>query len=147
MNKRGYVNRRGQMQLSFGMIFSIILIIVFVGFAVYVIFNFIDVGDEAQIAKFSNSLQEDIDKVWKAEQSSQKEEYFLPDKIKAVCFVDNEFENLILESDEITKGKKINHIDIEKTLNGQNKLCVNVINGKISMILKKDFGENLVTIE
>ena len=55
------------------------------------------------------------------------------------------FENMIFISEEIIEGKLINHLDIQAGSNEET--CFENINGKISMTLKKDFGENLVTIE
>ena len=162
---------RGQMKLSFGMIFSIILIITFIAFAFYAIQKFLDIQNAAQVAKFANDLQFDIDKIWKGSQGSQKKEYFLPSKIKYVCFIDYdplsskkgpnenfydelkqlfyETENLFfypLGSDQGLGAKEIKHIDLEKTTENENPFCTKNIKGKVSIIIKKDFNEALVTL-
>ena len=54
------MKKRGQLQISFGMIFSIILIIAFVALAVYVIMIFLDTGKCANTGLFKNDLQQEI---------------------------------------------------------------------------------------
>lgn len=139
-------NRRGQFELSFGMIFAIILIIIFIGFAFYAINKFLELQDTMKIAQFGSNLQSDIDKVWKSSQSSNEYKYILPSKIDAVCFRDDEVENLIFQSKRIIKGKNILHIDIEKTIGSGEQLCINNTKGEVKMIIKKGYGEALVTI-
>ena len=82
------MEKRGQEQLSFGMIFSIILIIFFIVFAFYAIQKFLVIGNTAKIAGFTGQLESDIDKMWRGSQGSQKAEYFLPSKIEYICFAD-----------------------------------------------------------
>jgi|TARA_B100001964_G_C14079625_1_gene529646 hypothetical protein len=162
--------KRGQMKLSFGMIFSIILIIIFIAFAFYAISKFLDIGNTAQVARFTNSLQTDIDKVWRGSQASQEQEYFLPSGIEFICFIDynsdkrgtkdliyNELEQTYYESENLffyplgsaqgLNAKEVKHIDIEKTTEEDNPLCIEKIKGKVKMRLEKDFGEALVSIE
>ncbi len=101
--------KKAQMKLSFGMIFSIILIIIFIAFAFYAILKFLDLQDSIKTAQFSDDLQYDINKMWKSSQGSQPREYLLPSKIKSVCFVEDKYENenLIFHSDKFVEGKKI----------------------------------------
>lgn len=139
------MKNRGQMQLSFGMIFSIFLIIIFFAFAFYAIKNFVNIGKDAQISKFANDLQTDVDRVWRSSKSSQEETYSLPDKITSVCFRNNEFENLIFSSEEFIAPKNIEHLDIG-TMTASGNYCIDNLDGKVKLILKKDFGETLVTI-
>lgn len=136
----------GQMKLSFGMIFSIIMIIVFVGFAFYAIKTFLGLQDSTEIGTFIGDLQSEINKAWKSEQVSQEKEYSLPSEIESVCFVDDEYENLFFRSDEFFEGGKINYIDILKTTATENPFCIENKDGKIKIRLEKDFGEAMVTI-
>ena len=76
------------MKLSFGMIFSIILIVIFIGFAFFAIQKFLGIQNSVQVGKFSNDFQLDVDKIWKGSQGSEEKEYFLPKKITFVCFTD-----------------------------------------------------------
>jgi uncharacterized protein (UPF0333 family) len=161
-------NHRGQMKLSFGMIFSIILIIVFIGFAFYAIKSFLGLQSSAEIEKFINDLQSDINKVWKSSQASQEEEYSLPSEINYVCFVDffsskrGDKENIYEELKETFYGgenivfypigssdfdsTEMDHIDIEETTKDENPFCIENSNGKVGLRILKDFEENLITI-
>jgi len=137
---------RGEFNLSFGMIFSIILIIAFIVFSFYAIKKFLDFQDTINIEKFKDDLQADIDNLWKSSEGSQEVEYKLPGKINAVCFREDEYENMYFESETIIPGKKINHLDILATLEGEDYACFGNINGKVKMTLMKDFSDVLVTI-
>jgi len=138
--------RLGQIKLSFGMIFSIILIVIFIGFAFYAIKVFLGLQSSGEVGKFVNDLQIDIDRVWASSEASQEQEYILPSKIEYVCFVDDEYQNLIFQASEFIEGRKIDHIDIQKTTEAEDPLCIENINGKIKIRLQKDFREALVTI-
>jgi len=139
-------NRKGAMEMSFGMIFSIILIIFFIAIAIYAIIKFLDFQDSIRISKFGSDLQSDIDKMWKGSQGSQEVEYSLPSKIDAACFIDDEYQNLIFQSDKIIGGKKIEHLDTANMTMVEEQYCINNIKGKVEMVIKKDYGEALVTI-
>ena len=157
------------MKMSFGMIFSIILIIAFLGFAFYAIKFLIDIQKTAQLGQFIDNLQEDVNGVWKSTQSSKKESYNLPGGIDYICFVDanarirgqyrdfyDDFEMFYSEEKNMffypmnkageLDAMEIKHINIEKTTSSQNPYCIEKQDGKIEMILKKEFGENLVII-
>ena len=163
------INKKAQLELSFGMIFSIILIIIFISFAFYAIQTFIGVQNSVQVGKFASDFQNDIDNIWKGSQGLQKKEYFLPKKINFVCFADYssegrgenrnfygelefvyyENENLFfypVGSAEGLSAKEMKHIDLTKTTETENPLCVKNVRGKISFTIQKDFNEALVTI-
>ena len=164
MNKK-----RAQMKLSFGMIFSILLIIIFIIFAFYAIQKFLDIQNSVQVGKFTNEFQLNVDKIWKGSQGSEKKEFTLPKKIIFACFVDysseerggkkylyKEIEQLYYGNENLffypigsaqgIDGKEIKHIDLERITENDNPFCVENIDGKINFIIKKDFGETLVTI-
>jgi len=138
--------KRGQMKLSFGMIFSIILIVIFIAFAFYAIQKFLDIQKYTQIKQFVNNLQSDIDKMWAGTQGSQEVEYFLPSKIESVCFTNDAYENLNFKSSEFIQGEKLTHINIEKITENKDPFCIETIKGKVKMTIKKDYGEALVMI-
>ena len=161
--------KRGQMKLSFGMIFSIILIVIFISFSIYAITKFLDLRDSTQVLKFTSDLQADIDKMWRGSQGSVEKEYFIPKEVVYVCFRNyasegtglrknfyDEFlqayfekENLFfypVGSGEGLDSKEIKHIDLNKTTETENPFCIQNTDGKIKIIIKKDFGEALVTI-
>jgi len=169
MKKR---KNRGQLKLSFGMIFSIILIIIFMAFAFFAIQKFMDFSNSAQIAKFKENLQSDIDNAWRGNEYGEDKEYHLPSKIEEVCFVDYEInpgargvnsvwyaelkqnwfgnENMFfypIGSAETLEATKILHINIEEITENENPYCIKNKNGKVQITIKKNYGENLPIIE
>lgn len=164
------LGNRGQMKISFGMIFSIILIILFLGFAIYGIMKFLEISECAKIGKSVDGLRGDVDKMWKASQGSQEVVYNFPLDIEYVCFVDYESEGIGRNSEKFREMKRyyfgepenlefypekeshcldsieIEHIDIERITSKENPYCIPNENGKVSMILKKNFSENLVVV-
>lgn len=164
--KRG---KNAQLKLSFGMIFSIILIIFFVAFAFYAIKLFLGMKDEVVVSKFVDDLNDDIDDVWKSSQASQNVEYSLPSKVDYVCFMDttkpaksdsNNFyqdfkeyafdeENLFIYPTDIGDSLtqfEIKHIDIGTITQSKNPYCLEKKKGRIKTVLKKNFGEDTVCI-
>ncbi len=163
--------KKAQMQISFGMIFSIILIVVFLGFAFYAIKTFISTGNNAKAGIFLDKIEGDIEQILKSSVavSSKPEEYLLPSFVDFVCFVDfssdskgenrelftelkragDDTKNLVFYPIKYTgfESATISHINLEETVNEENPLCIGARNGKISLILRKDYGEALITIE
>lgn len=163
--------KEGQMQLSFGMIFSIILIIVFIAFAFYIIKILLQGQEETSVLLFKEGLQNDIDKMWRGSGSlTNPDGYRLPKKIEYACFVDysslekgpnsefykklkqvyNEYENLIFYPVGSAQGldaTEIKHIDIEKMTDSENPYCVENKDGKVMLTIKRDYNEELVLVE
>jgi len=139
-------NKKGQMNLSFGMIFSIILIVFFIAFAFYGIKKFLEFQETIKIKQFLTDLQDDVDSVWRGSQASQPKEYSLTKKIEAVCFKDDNYENLYFKSEKFIEGKLIEHLNTE-SFSVSGDLCFENTNGKINLILKKEFGKALVSLE
>jgi hypothetical protein len=142
------MKKKGAMELSFGMIFSIILIIIFLVFAFYGIQRFLNLQKEVQIKQFENDLQEDVNRLWKGNQGSEEVSYFLPTYISKVCFKQEEFEkNLFYQtSKEIDRESKIEHLDLDKIVGTKKAYCIDTNEGKINLLVKKDYGDALVTI-
>jgi|WetSurMetagenome_2_1015567.scaffolds.fasta_scaffold267055_2 hypothetical protein len=140
------VLKKAQANISFGMIFSILLIIIFLAFGFYAITKFIEMQQTVQIQQFGKYLQEDVDKMWKSVQGSQQVTYTLPKKVTSVCFQNDEFQNLKFVSASPISGKQINNIDILNTIGNQDSLCIINTEGKVKMRLSKEYGETLVTI-
>ena len=134
---------KAQMKLSFGMIFSIILIIIFISFAIYGVTKFLNLQKSIQTKKFADDFQFDVDKLWKANQGSQPVEYTLPKKITQVCFKTDTYGSKIeLKKDgRFEEEFEINHVNIPSELS-----CISTSGGKVQMILKKEYGEASVTI-
>ena len=82
------MGKKGQMQISFGMIFSILLVICFISFVIYVIIYFLNFSDKVRIEQFEQEIQESIDKIWRSVQGSKTVKLGLPKKIEKVCFLD-----------------------------------------------------------
>ena len=146
MKEKRDENKRGQLDISFGMIFSIILIIIFLAFGFYAITKFLELQQSIQINTFQNDFQNDVNNMWKSAQGSQTVTYTLPTKISSICFVENEFYNLAFTSSSIIPGKQIDNLDIAKITKNENPFCIANVKGKISMTIVKNFGETLVTV-
>ena len=135
------MKKRGQMKLSFGMIFSIFLVIVFLSFSVYAIIKFINMQQAIQIELFKDNLQAHITAIWLSHgEYSEEKKYYLPKKINAVCFTNDDSDNLYFESDDFLERMNIDHIEIEEDF------CIGNIDGKVSMTLVKEDRETLVKI-
>jgi hypothetical protein len=139
--------KKGQLDLSFGMIFSIFLIVVFIAVAFYGINKFLEWQRLAQIKIFQNDLQQDVDNMWSGAQGSQEVSYNLPGRVEKVCFIkEGQLEFEPLSSGEGVTPFEIQHLDYAKMTQSKNSLCIPTSSGKIEFIIKKSSGESLVTI-
>ena len=129
------------MELSFGMIFSIILIIAFLVFAFYAITIILDFQSSANVGTFLNDFQNDVDNMWQ-NSGSQTKEYSLPEDIEEICIDRDSFLSFYpLGVAANYDDTKIEHIDVEDSF------CIETTDGKIQVIIKKGIEESLVTIE
>ena len=88
MTKRG--SKRGQLfDMSFNMIFSIFLIIIFIGAAGIAARTLIGNAEHAEIILFIQELNSEIEKAWMATSSKKTMTFELPSKLEFVCFSDN----------------------------------------------------------
>tara|TARA_Y100000310_G_scaffold288519_1_gene314206 strand:- start:154 stop:594 length:441 start_codon:yes stop_codon:yes gene_type:complete len=141
------MKKRGQMKLSFGMIFSIILIIIFIAFAAYGISKFLGLQQTAQIETFKADLQEDINKLWKNEGSSVHS-YSIPKNSK-ICFFNFNEKGIIRiwKNDDFLDEKDFkNNVDLEKGIFIDQNNCAEEENGKIRIQLERNYGASQVTI-
>jgi uncharacterized protein (UPF0333 family) len=138
VESKKFLKKKAQMKISFGMIFSIILIIAFLAFAFWGIKKFVGVQETAMIAQFKSDLQNDVNTMWNGPQGQQLMKYKLPKKIENVCFR-NSYENIYFEPRKYGSSN-IEHVNIE------NNICFENKEGTVTIGLKKDFGENLVTV-
>ncbi|MFH1586144.1 MAG: hypothetical protein ABIB79_05235 [archaeon] len=145
--ERGKIFRRGQLKISFGMIFSIILIIIFLVLTFYVIKILLNTQKDTTVLMFIDDLQKDINKMLKGPQGSDEFSYNLPKNIEAVCFTNDPYQNLEFESDEYIDGTILENIDIEETTKDEDPYCVSTSKGKINLRLSKGYGENSIIIE
>lgn len=169
-------NKRGEiLGMSFGMIFSIILIIAFVATAFYVIKYFINTSNCAQVGSFYTELQQEIDAMWNSEGGSKTFSAALPAGIKYVCFANfsaskntnglataqRQIPNLAY--DELFRYKSIKanifayptkkscqsfrYAFIQHATFEQNPQCHLNKDGKVLITLQKDTGEAFVRIK
>lgn len=162
-------NKKAQMNLSFGMIFSIILIIVFIAFAFYGIIKFLDYQKKIQIGQFTMDLQEKVNKMRSATEGSNILSYTLPTKINYICFTDfskpangpkasfyddfqlvssGEEKNMFFYPISASEGYELNlkNIDINNMTKQENPYCIESIKGKIKIGIRIGIGETLVTL-
>ena len=144
-NKRGNL-KRGQLKISFGMIFSIILIIIFIVFAFYGIKKFLSFQDLIKTKQFQDKFETDVYNMWVGGSGSSDESYFLSKKIKAICFTNDGYDNLLYQSDGFPERVQIDHINLEKITASENPYCIQTNKGEIKLTIKKDYSESLVTI-
>ncbi len=146
MDKRDK-NRKGQIHLSFGMIFSIILIIIFIGFAFFAIQKFLGLQDSIKLNKFYDTLQNDINIVWNSAQTTQEKSYDIPAYIGKICFVGTGDNMLIYGTDNIPKeSRNIENLNI-LAMTSEGSLCFENLDGKVDFVLEKKFTDTLVTIK
>ncbi len=77
---------RGQLEISFGMIFSIILIIAVVAVAFYVIQYFMKLSTCSGIGLFYEGLQEETDTAWAGSSSRTLFHGQVPSSVDYICF-------------------------------------------------------------
>lgn len=172
IKKRGVgTNKKaeGPMGMSFGMIFSIILMVFFVIVAFMVIKQFMHTRDCLKVGMFSDDFQTEIDKVWNSQSNSFIFESQIPSGIEYICFAnlssrfrgENEEIGNALEIYELNNGNvflypsgkscempyfNIKHLDIKKIVQTENPYCIKVDDGKASFIIKKEFNQRLVGV-
>ena len=164
--------KRGQeaIGMSFSMIFSIILIAVFIAAAFIGIRALISWQKNVQVGLFIQGLQNEVDTAWNAPESSTVYKAFLPTGIEYICFMNltadvvasNNVETNIFN--EIKKGVRVNynhnfyiyaptktfkiktqeikHIDLRK----HNPVCIKVIKNQASVKVNKSFDNPLVEV-
>ncbi len=160
--------KRGQIELSFGMIFSLIIIATTLAVAGYMIVKFMNSKDSVLCANFKEGLQNSIDDAWRSDGASKdtrKEPLSsLPSAVKEICF-GNSTQNLLNIKD------KVNYEEMkEYTFSGKNLyitprtackgefsytlkhvtskgfFCAQVKNGKASILIEKENTDALVRL-
>jgi len=162
-------NKRGQgiFGISFGMIFSVILIVFFIVIAFIVINSFLKTQKCARIGIFVDDFKNDVKDAWNSQSSSFESSGVVPTSLDYVCFANlsANFKGEYMEiGDEIgiyqgqnanlflSPGKNtcnmpyhnIEHLDIGKITALNNPYCIEVDDGKIVIQLEKGFNDNLV---
>jgi hypothetical protein len=78
--------KKGQLEISFGVIFSIIIIVAVLGVGFYVINHFVSLSRCATIGTFYTDLQKNIDDAWASSSSRSVFAGNLPGSVDYVCF-------------------------------------------------------------
>lgn len=151
--------------MSFGMIFSVFLIVVFIVVAFIAIKSFLDIQRTSDAGLFYREFQEAVDDSWAGQASEFKFKIDLPSKVEKLCFANlsakitgssNDYLQLrnydVYEANVFLippgdfqglEHKWINHLDIEKITLEKNPYCVDA-SGSLS--IKKDFYDKLVYV-
>ncbi len=142
------------MQLSFGMIFSILIIIVTVGVAFYVISEFMETGRCTELRAFHENLQREIDTTWRSASAQLTYNRALPSSVTSVCFgsiatldkerhgveaaafqsyrdTDNNFFIHPVQCGRGVSVRQLSHVGVAKAF------CVPVRDGKVKLALSK----------
>ncbi len=81
------MNKKADMNLSFGVIFSTILIAVFIFAAIYAINFFMNYSRCTQVGGFYDKFQKEIDNAFSAQSVENKKfQISLPAQVKRICF-------------------------------------------------------------
>ena len=142
-------DKRGQFEISFGMIFSIFIIIATVAVAFYVITQFLGVNECAGIGGFYDDFQREITKAWQS--SISKGVYTgtkytvqydsLKDTIQSFGIDENR--NVFLYPSKGCQGMEyysLEHIAVSDFF------CSQVVDGKVKVNFDKDVSDALVKL-
>jgi len=167
MVKRGKLAKKGSLEISFGMIFSIILIIAFVGAAFYVIKIFLETKSCAETGSFYTEINDNVERAWRSPETSQTVTSFLPTSIEYVCFVDSNSstrgmykqyyeestlygKNLVLfppsKACSGLQAYELAHINLDEITKMDNPYCIKVEKGKITFKIEKGIYDKTVKI-
>lgn len=156
MNKRGF-------ELSFGFIFSIILIvaIIFTGF--YALGKFLDVRNCAEAGLFYDDMQKEIDRAWNSEITKNTASLSAPSEIEKVCLGDIHSSSNIPEYDDLRtygnldsnvflypskkacdglSNKKIEHLEFDYL----GVKCFPLVSGRVEIRIEKESTDSLVRV-
>ena len=160
------------MEISFGMIFSIILIAIFLFVGFFAIRMFLNLSDKVNVASFIKELQNEVDTLHGSIGGSDGITVRLntDGKLTHVCFMDRE-RDLSGSSQNIEIGRELSRFGGERSNNmyfypsnvanavstkierinmtafQTNPHCIEAVNNRINVVLAKNTGEALVRIK
>lgn len=157
------MGNKGQLQISFGMIFSIIIIIATLAVSGYVIYYFVNLSNCTNVGLFYKSIEERVNEAWNSPITRSNFEANIPGGVKYVCFGNlsltpradsrEQFENLVKYR---SSGANMflypvvnpcgNYLPNYKLDNAQAKefFCLPVKSGKINIVIQKDSMDSKV---
>ncbi len=162
------MKKRGAIEISFGMIFSIIIIAFLISVAVYIIYTFMGLGKCTEIGLFYQELQKSVDKAWSSDKTQKPFEIKVTKGIEKVCFgnlsLSSSSESKKIQDElkkEVVNAKNSNvflyptkkacdsqavHYKISRSIT-DNFFCVDINSGKSQVILSKEITDSLVKIK
>lgn len=159
------MKKGGQFQLSFSMIFSIILIISIIAIAAYVTINFLSLGKCTKVGLFYDGLKEKINDAWTSTIYRDVFTGELPSEIEYVCFGDlgggysgeygKQFDylseyvgagnNVFLYPLQDSCDKRLSYLKLEK-IEITGFFCARVENGKVEIRINKGQFDSKVAV-
>jgi hypothetical protein len=158
--------KRGQIQLSFSMIFSIIIIIATVAVAVYIIIYFKSLNNDVVCKSFQKDLSDRITYDWNSDIANEPYSAVAPGGVKLICFgnitrgsVDTSYNGQLSEIRKYGRasnnmffspantgcknskfGYKLDHVQDSAFF------CVPVLDGKLKIIISKGRYDAFVSL-
>jgi hypothetical protein len=159
-------SKRGQFQISFGMIFSIILIIAFIAVAFYVIKVFLGVKDCTQIGRLFQEVQDSVEKAYRSPETSDDISVTVPSHVEKVCIINlqasakgpmsDAYDRLTLVNRNFViypktecsdlGGIDLTKIDITSITSEENPFCIDVKKSKVNLRVEKGLYDKVVRI-
>lgn len=159
------MQKRGSIELSFNMIFSIILIIAILGAAFYVLSFFFNISKCTNTGLFYKDLQNEIDKAWNADFAEDTISLSLPGSSDFVCFgnvTEGAETGITKQYEEIkfygTRGNNVYLYPVKsscskelgsynaKHVKSAKMFCAPVKDGKVSVRIVKEQSSSLVSV-
>lgn len=154
---------QGVFGISFGMIFSILLMVFFLVAAFMAVRFFLNYKKQAEIGLFIDELQNEIDKAWNSPSSSTTFESNLPSGIEYVCFINmsappssdtigNQIYNDVRFGSydnnfvfyPIKSAGSLSHIVLEHfKMREENPYCIGVQGNTVNIKIEKSFEQAL----
>lgn len=132
--------------MSFGMIFTIFLIVIFIFATFYAINAFLKYQKDVQLNQFFDNFKSETNKMYQSSYGTKPVTFAFANNVEAICFTKNEEGNMMADLKKGYKEKTVENLDMEKILNGKNQVCAKVVSNKITFTFSKEYGEILVTV-
>jgi len=141
---RSIKNKKGG---SAGILFIIVIILLVILAGVWGVKKYLKNRPDVLIEEFPGKLQDDVNKLVNVSRDWRQVDYNLPENFTRVCFMDKERDNLVLKSDSSSIMEQIKNVDLSNTTKEKQEFCVNVTEGEVEMVLRKEENNPKVIIE